>query len=105
MILMRHAMLSFVVGYMLLLAPQAHAEPIPADVLKHDYENCLGGSGASADPDRAKFCGCVRDQMSRWDLQTYTNIALEQMHSGDTTHPPAKVQEIANLCISKVMGK
>lgn len=101
MIRLRHFALPLCLS--LCFAQQAYAESIPASVLSHDYENCMGGSGANADPERAKFCGCVRDQMSRWDLKTYTDIALEQMHSGDTTHPPAKVQEVANLCISKVL--
>ncbi|MBV8060878.1 MAG: hypothetical protein JO126_01095 [Alphaproteobacteria bacterium] len=90
-------------GLMLVAASTAHAEPIPADVLKHDYDNCMGGANAAPDPDRAKFCACIKEQMSRWDLETYTNIALEQMKSGDTMHPPPKVQEVANYCIGKVI--
>ncbi len=83
------------------LVSPVRAEPIPETVLDHDYASCMGEVTAQQDPRRGAYCACVRDRMRRWDLDTYGNIAMEQLRSGNS-QPPQKVRELAQECMAQI---
>ena len=78
------------------------AEAVPAEALDKDYEACLGGEAAAQDPQRAEYCGCVRDGMRGWDTDTYAAVA-QQAQTATAAAPPQALADLAKGCIAKVL--
>lgn len=84
---------------LILLAPTlVAAEPIPDYALNKDYENCLGDQ--PNDHERQAYCHCVREGMRGWDLDTYGDIAMQQIKTGKA---PAQIEMLAKGCVDKVL--
>lgn len=81
----------------------ARAEPVPADVLDHDYASCMGGTSPEQDPQKAAYCNCIRDGMRSWDLDTYGELATQQSNAQNAQQVPQKIQDLAQACIHKVL--
>jgi hypothetical protein len=82
----------------------AHADTVPEYALDKDFTACMGGETPQKDPQRAQYCNCVRDSMKSWSVQEYEQVASEGAKAHDAAQEPAKLQDIAKACITKVLG-
>jgi hypothetical protein len=96
-------MLRYALLFLVLTCAAAQAEPVPEYALDKDFMSCMGGSTVQQDPQRGQYCNCVRDSMRGWDLDTYGAIATQESKSTNAQQVPAKIQEIAQACISKIL--
>jgi hypothetical protein len=88
---------------LLLLSSALRAEPVPEDMLDHDYTACMGGETATTDSERNAYCNCVRDQMRTWDTDAYASLAMEQSRAQTGDQIPQKITDMAKYCIAKVL--
>ena len=99
---MQRSYLFLLVILILATARPCYAEAVPDYALDKDYENCMGGETAAANPERNKFCGCARDEMRQWSLDQYGAAASEQAkNSNDTSKVIDVVGEIAKVCMKR----
>ncbi len=84
---------------LMMIAAPAYAE-LPEEALNKDYQACMGGDN---DPERAEYCGCIRDQMRGWDLATYQALATQEAGAASGAPIPEKISDLAKTCMAKVL--
>jgi len=82
------------------IVASAHAEMMTDTLLQKDYDNCMGGSTADKDPQRAQYCACVREGMKKWTTDEYGAAATEAQQSKVT---PDQIANLAKTCIAEVL--
>jgi hypothetical protein len=82
------------------IAALALAEALPPDVLRSEYQNCMGGETEAKSPDRARYCACVMEKMKGWTVEE--SLGLAQQIQG-SQQPPDKIAALAKSCIDQVM--
>ena len=86
-------------------APSVHAaDKVPAEALDKDFTACMGGQSPQQDPERGEYCTCIRNTMKDWSVEQYEQVAMEGSKAKTADQEPQKLQEIAKVCISKVLG-
>jgi hypothetical protein len=99
---MKRALTVFVC--LIVFVPAAYAESVPPTEMDTLTKNCMGGETPQQNPDRARYCQCMRDSMSSWSAEDFKEVAAESAKAHDAGQEPAKLQELAKACITKVLG-
>jgi len=84
-----------------LLAAPAYAA-LPDDVLNRDFQNCVGGD---KDPNRIKYCDCVRSGMKDWSENMYIESMMQAMSvaTGTKTQASNNLEELAKKCVAQAL--
>ena len=93
-----------IAGVLALMTTSVQAEALPDSVFAKQYVSCMGGMSDQQDPQRAAYCGCIRDEMKKWDSATLNGVVTAQAQSGSTTQSAsAKIDELAQTCIGRIL--
>ncbi len=72
---------------------------VPQKLMQQGYQKCIGND---VTPQRAAYCGCVRDKMGAWGLRDYAGVAFQLAQSKRSGTPPAAITDLSAACVAEV---